>query len=60
MVTAHINGKMLKWARDRAGFELDRLAKGNVTVKKLKAWEDGDAHPTQTQAIILRLRFATS
>lgn len=60
MVTAHINGGMLKWARDRAGFRLDRLAKGNVTVKKLKAWEDGDDHPTQTQAIALAEKLGIS
>ena len=41
MIVAHINGKMLTWARDRAGLEISRLAKGKITVEKLKAWESG-------------------
>ncbi|MGC1295974.1 MAG: ImmA/IrrE family metallo-endopeptidase [Alloacidobacterium sp.] len=51
MVVAHINGKMLTWARNRAGFEIERLAKGNITVEKLKAWESGDEFRTEKQAI---------
>jgi len=60
MVPAHINGKMLAWARNRARFELDRLAKGSVTVKKLKAWENGDEYPSQNQAIKLAQRLGIS
>jgi Zn-dependent peptidase ImmA (M78 family) len=60
MVTAYINGKMLEWARTRAGFELNRLAKGNITTKKLKAWEDGDEHPTQNQAVELAGKLGIS
>jgi Zn-dependent peptidase ImmA (M78 family) len=60
MVPAHINGKMLAWARTRAGFELERLAKGSITVKKLKAWEDGDECPSQNQAMKLAQRLGIS
>lgn len=60
MATAYINGKMMEWARKRAGFELDRLAKGNVTTKKLKAWEDGDEHPTPNQAMALAEKLGIS
>ncbi len=62
MVIAHINGKMLAWARARAGFEIERLANSTVTAKKLKAWEDGDEgeHPTQSQAIALAQKLGIS
>jgi Zn-dependent peptidase ImmA (M78 family) len=60
MATAYINGKMIEWARNRAGFEIDRLVKGNVTTKKLKAWEDGDEHPTQNQAMALAEKLGIS
>ena len=53
MIVAHINGGMLAWARRRAGFDIARLAKGNITVEKLTAWEKGDDFPSQTQAIAL-------
>jgi Zn-dependent peptidase ImmA (M78 family) len=60
MVTAHINGQMLTWARQRAGFEFDRLAKGAVTAQKLKAWEAGDEYPTQAQAMAIAQKLGIS
>ncbi len=60
MVTAYINGKMLTWARERAGLERDRLAKGTVSTKKIKAWEDGEEHPTQSQAMALAEKLGIS
>ena len=60
MVTAYINGKMLTWARERAGFERDRLAKGTISTKKIKAWEDGEEYPTQNQAIALAEKLGIS
>ena len=60
MVTAYINGKMLTWARERAGFDRDRLAKGSVTVKKIKAWEDGEDYPSQNQAQVLAQKLGIS
>ena len=60
MVTAHINGKMLIWARERASLEIDRLAKGTVTAHKIKAWEAGDGYPTQAQAMSLAQKLGIS
>jgi transcriptional regulator with XRE-family HTH domain len=60
MVTAHINGKMLTWARERASLEIDRLAKGAVTTNKIKAWEAGDEYPTQVQAMALAQKLGIS
>jgi Zn-dependent peptidase ImmA (M78 family) len=60
MITAYINGKMLAWARERAGFERDRLAKGSVSTKKIKSWEDGEEHPTQNQAMALAEKLGIS
>jgi Zn-dependent peptidase ImmA (M78 family) len=60
MVVAHINGKMLTWARERAAFEIERLAKGSTTVEKLKAWEAGKDYPTQAQAITLAEKLGIS
>src|SRR5580692_12563969 len=60
MVIAHINGKMLTWARKRASLEIDRLAKGTVTVQKIKAWEAGDEYPTQAQATALAQKLGVS
>ncbi len=60
MITAYINGKMLAWARERAGFERDRLAKGTVSTKKIKAWEDGEEYPTQNQAMALAEKLGIS
>jgi Zn-dependent peptidase ImmA (M78 family) len=60
MVVAHINGKMLAWARNRAGFEIERLAKGSITVEKLKAWESGNDFPTEKQAIDIAQKLGIS
>ena len=60
MLTAYINGKMLTWARERAGFERDRLAKGSVSARKIKAWEDGQEYPTQNQAMELAEKLGIS
>lgn len=60
MVTAHINGKMLTWARERASLEIDRLAKGTVTIQKIKAWEAGDEYPTQAQAMAIAQKLGIS
>jgi hypothetical protein len=53
MIVAHINGKMLTWARERAALTVAHLAKGKMTVEKLQAWEAGTEFPSQTQAIAL-------
>jgi Zn-dependent peptidase ImmA (M78 family) len=60
MVSAHINGGMLTWARERAGLEPDRLAKGTITVAKIKAWESGKEQPTQKQAETLAAKLGIS
>jgi len=60
MNVAHINGKMLTWARNRAGFDIGRLTKGKITIKKLKAWEAGDDFPSETQAIALAEKLGIS
>jgi Zn-dependent peptidase ImmA (M78 family)/transcriptional regulator with XRE-family HTH domain len=60
MVVAHINGKMLAWARNRAGFDLVRLAKGKITVEKLKRWEAGEEYPTENQAMELADKLGIS
>jgi Zn-dependent peptidase ImmA (M78 family) len=60
MIVAHINGKILTWARERAGFDINRLAKGKITVEKLTAWEKGDEFPSQAQAIALAEKLGIS
>jgi Zn-dependent peptidase ImmA (M78 family) len=60
MVVAHINRKMLTWARNRAGLQVESLAKGSVTVEKLAAWEKGLEKPSQTQAIALAEKLGVS
>ena len=60
MVVAHINGKILAWARNRAGFDFARLAKGSVTVEKLKAWESGKDFPTEKQATDIAQKLGIS
>jgi Zn-dependent peptidase ImmA (M78 family) len=60
MVVAHINGKMLTWARTRAGLTLSAVAKGKITVEKLIAWESGDDLPTESQAQALAEKLGIS
>lgn len=60
MVVAYINGKMLTWARERANFEIEHLAKASTTVEKLKSWEAGKDYPTQGQAIGLAEKLGVS
>jgi Zn-dependent peptidase ImmA (M78 family) len=60
MNVAHINGKMLTWARIRAGFDIGRLAKGKISVEKLTAWEAGHDFPSETQAIALAEKLGIS
>jgi Zn-dependent peptidase ImmA (M78 family) len=60
MVIAHINGKILSWARERAGFEIARLAKGSMTVEKIAAWEAGEDLPTERQATDLAQKLGIS
>lgn len=60
MIVARINGKMLTWARDRAGVAKDHLAMGSITVEKLTAWENGGEFPSQAQAIALADKLGIS
>lgn len=60
MIVARINGKMLRWARNRAGLEIERLAKGSITTEKLKAWEAGEAYPSEKQATEIAHRLGIS
>jgi hypothetical protein len=60
MVVAYINGKMLTWARKRAGFEIGRLAKGSVTTEKVEAWEAGTDYPTEKQAADIAQKLGIS
>jgi Zn-dependent peptidase ImmA (M78 family) len=60
MIVAHINGKMLTWACIRAGVDIGQLAKGKITLEKLKAWESGESLPSQSQAIALAEKLGVS
>ncbi len=49
-VRANINGELLIWARESAGFGMEEAAKkAAVTPEKLKAWEENEAAPTLNQ-----------
>ena len=53
MAYAHalINPAMLRWARDRAGFDVNEAAMAaGVKPEQFQRWEDGDAQPTFRQA----------
>lgn len=59
---ARINPEILKWARVRAGMDLNDLSnKLRLDQAKLEAWEDGSARPTFEQArkaaLALRVPF---
>jgi Zn-dependent peptidase ImmA (M78 family)/DNA-binding XRE family transcriptional regulator len=48
---ALINPTLLRWARERAGLDLERAAEGaNVKPAQLAAWEAGESRPTFRQA----------
>jgi Zn-dependent peptidase ImmA (M78 family) len=46
MIRVEIKPELIKWARERAGLEIDDLTQ---RFPKLKAWEEGDVHPTLRQ-----------
>lgn len=48
---AHINPAMLRWARDRVGFDIEAAAKAaHVKAEQLERWEQGEDQPTFKQA----------
>jgi Zn-dependent peptidase ImmA (M78 family)/transcriptional regulator with XRE-family HTH domain len=53
---AYLNGTVVRWARERAGLELNEMAaklgKG-LTVEHVRAWEIGKSFPTFTQAELI-------
>ncbi|EAV2866431.1 ImmA/IrrE family metallo-endopeptidase [Salmonella enterica] len=51
MVEALVNPKILVWARERAGFTVQKIAeKLSVKSEKVESWESGDKKPTFRQA----------
>ena len=46
MNRVEVKPELLRWARERAGFSVDALAR---RFPRLEAWERGDAHPTLKQ-----------
>jgi len=46
MMRVELNPELVRWARERAGFDLDSLAK---RFPRLAAWERGAVHPTLKQ-----------
>jgi len=57
MKTAHINGKIIAWARKRANVSIESLASGNVSPEKVTAWERGDELPSENQAETLAAKL---
>lgn len=57
MNVAHINGKMLGWARQHAGIEAAELATAQITRVKIEEWESGKSFPTEAQADVLATRL---
>ena len=48
---AYVNPTLLRWARERAGLDLDDAAQAaGVKVEQLAAWEDAESRPTFRQA----------
>jgi Zn-dependent peptidase ImmA (M78 family)/DNA-binding XRE family transcriptional regulator len=48
---ALINPTLLRWARERAGFDVeDAAADANIKAEQLAAWEQGEKRPTFRQA----------
>jgi Zn-dependent peptidase ImmA (M78 family) len=50
MAIARINGRMISWARKRAGKSIASLALKGVSPEDIAAWENGDRFPNETQA----------
>ena len=46
MALAHVNPKMLIWARTRANLTLDQASQKFIDLERLTAWESGDQIPT--------------
>ncbi len=57
MALAHINPKMIVWARTRANLTPDQAAQRFISLEKLTAWERGTQIPTFTQAEALARKF---
>lgn len=57
MATAHINGKIIAWARRRSGASIDSLATSLLSPGNISAWESGDTFPSESQAIALADRL---
>jgi Zn-dependent peptidase ImmA (M78 family) len=57
MALAHVNPKMLVWARTRAQITPEQLARNFVDVEKITAWESGDQMPTFNQVDQLAKKF---
>lgn len=57
-VKAIVNSKMLVWARETANISLEEASKhSNVSIEKLKSWEDGLDYPTMNQAKKLAKKY---
>jgi Zn-dependent peptidase ImmA (M78 family) len=57
-VKAIVNSKMLIWARETANISLEEASKSsNVSIEKLKSWEDGLDYPTMNQAKKLAKKY---
>jgi Zn-dependent peptidase ImmA (M78 family) len=50
---AHINPAIITWALKRRGLTRKEIATKQLTAEQIKAWEDGLALPTHTQAEVL-------
>ena len=57
-IEALVNPVMLKWAREKGGYDLVSAAKKiNIPVESLKAWEDGSKKPTMRQAMTMAEKY---
>jgi Zn-dependent peptidase ImmA (M78 family) len=57
-VKAIVNSKMLVWSRETANISLEEASKSsNVSIEKLKSWEDGLDYPTMNQAKKLAKKY---
>lgn len=56
-VRANINGRMLAWARERAGYSVDELAgKARVPAWKLELWEENRAERDSDRPTVKQVR----